>query len=63
MAQEAGRERIPVTYYPKATAEEIERLAKAGVERLIWYVPPDGRDAALKKLEALGDLIRPYLKD
>ena len=63
MAGEAGRGPIPVTYYPRATAHEIEQCAKAGVERLIWYVPPDGRDAALKKLDELGKLIRPYLKD
>ena len=60
MAKEAGRGPIPVTYYPRATAEEIERAEKAGFERLIWYVPPDGRDAALKKLDELGKLIRPY---
>ncbi len=63
MAKAAGRDPIPVTYYPKASAEEIERLARAGVERLIWYVPPDGRDAALKKLDDLGKMIRPYLQD
>ena len=61
MAKAAGRDPIPVTYYPKASAEEIERLARAGVERLIWYVPPDGRDAALKKLEELGKMIRPHV--
>ena len=63
MAKAAGREPIPVTYYPKASASEVERLAQAGVDRLIWYVPADGRDAALKKLEDLGTMIRPYLKD
>ena len=63
LAQEAGRGPIPVTYYPKATSQEIERLARAGVERCIWYVPPDGRDPALKRLDELGDLIRPYVKD
>jgi probable F420-dependent oxidoreductase len=62
-ARAAGRTPIPVSYYPKATAQEIERLARVGVDRLIWYVPPDGRDAALKKLEELGNLVRPYLKD
>jgi probable F420-dependent oxidoreductase len=61
MARAAGRAPIPVSYYPKAEASEIERLAKAGVERCIWYVPPDGRDQALSRLEALGTLIRPYL--
>jgi len=63
MAKAAGRQPIPVTYYPKASAEEIERCARAGIERLIWYVPADGRDAALKKLDELGTLIRPYVKD
>jgi len=63
MAGEAGRGPIPVTYYPRATAEDIERGEKAGIERLIWYVPPDGRDAALKKLDELGKLVRPYVKD
>ena len=63
MAESAGRERIPVTYYPKPGAEEIERVGKAGVDRCIYYVPPDGRDAALKKLDELGTMVRPYLKD
>src|SRR5262249_46656488 len=63
IAKEAGRGPIPVSYYPRPTAEEIERCAKAGVDRCIWYVPPDGRDAALEKLEGLGALISPYLKD
>jgi probable F420-dependent oxidoreductase len=63
MANEAGRKPIPVTYYPRATAEAIERCASAGVERCIWYVPPDGRDAALKSLETLGNMVRPYLKE
>ena len=63
MAEEAGRGPIPVTYYPKATAEEIERCAKAGIDRCIWYVPADGRDAALRKLEELGAIVGPYLKD
>ena len=61
-ARAAGREPIPVTYYPRANAEEIERCEKAGIDRVIWYVPPDGRDAALKRLEELGELIRPYLQ-
>jgi probable F420-dependent oxidoreductase len=61
MARAAGRGPIPVSYYPKAEASEIERLEKAGVERCIWYVPPDGRDQALSKLEELGKMIRPFL--
>jgi probable F420-dependent oxidoreductase len=62
MAHAAGRAAIPVTYYPKPTASEIERLTKAGVERCIYYVPPDGRDQALSKLEELGRMIQPYVE-
>jgi probable F420-dependent oxidoreductase len=63
LAEAAGRGPIPVTTYPRATAEDIERFAQAGVERCIYYVPPDGRDAALAKLEELERLVRPYLSD
>jgi probable F420-dependent oxidoreductase len=61
MAKAAGRGHIQVSYYPKPGGAEIERLAGAGVERCIYYVPPDGRDAALARLEELGRMIRPYV--
>lgn len=61
LARAAGRAPIPVSYYPKPEAAEIERLAGAGVERLIYYVPPEGRDAALAKLDELAAMVRPYL--
>jgi probable F420-dependent oxidoreductase len=61
MARAAGREPIPVTVYPKPVAGEIERMAAAGVERCIYWVPADGRDQALTKLEELGRMIRPFL--
>jgi probable F420-dependent oxidoreductase len=61
MARAAGREPIPVTVYPKPIAGEIERTAAAGVERCIYWVPADGRDQALTKLEELGRMIRPFL--
>ena len=60
MAQAAGRGDIPVTAYPKPSSAEIEHLAGAGIDRCIYYLPPDGRDAALAKLEQLAELIRPY---
>jgi probable F420-dependent oxidoreductase len=62
MAGAAGRAHIPVSYYPKPVASEIERLAAAGVERCIYYVPPDGRNQALSKLEELARMIRPYVE-
>src|ERR1700737_5618842 len=61
MARAAGRGHIPVTFYPKPVGSEIERMAAAGVERCIFWVPPDGRDQALSKLEELGQMISPYL--
>jgi probable F420-dependent oxidoreductase len=61
LARAAGRAPIPVSFYPRPDASEIERLANAGVERCIYYVPPDGRDQALAKLDELGQMIRPYL--
>jgi probable F420-dependent oxidoreductase len=62
LAEEAGREPIPVTSYgsPAGGAEEIEQYQQAGLERIIWYVPADGRDAALRRLEELAEVIRPY---
>jgi probable F420-dependent oxidoreductase len=63
LANAAGRGRIPVTVYPRANAEDIERFAQAGVDRCIYWVSPDGRDAALRKLEELARLVEPYKSD
>jgi probable F420-dependent oxidoreductase len=60
LAQAAGRQDIPVTVYPKPTAADIEQYAGAGIDRCIYYLPPDGRDQALRKLDELAELIRPY---
>jgi probable F420-dependent oxidoreductase len=60
MAKAAGRGHIPVSFYPGATAEDIERVAAAGVERCIFYVSPDGRAPALMKLDELARLTAPY---
>jgi probable F420-dependent oxidoreductase len=60
LSKAAGRSEIPVTVYPKATPEEIEQYQRAGIDRCIWYVSPDGRDQALASLEKLEKLTRPY---
>jgi probable F420-dependent oxidoreductase len=60
LGEAAGRGDIPVTVYPAATKEDIETMQKAGVDRCIWYVPPDGRDQALARLHELEKLTRPY---
>ena len=63
LAKAAGRGHIPVAVYPRANAEDIERYVQAGADRCIYWVPPDGRDAALGKLEELARLVQPYLSD
>jgi len=62
MAAEAGRDPIPVTTYGAANdgPAEVEHLRDAGIARLIWYIPADGRDAALRRLEEVAELIRPF---
>lgn len=45
---EAGRERIPVTFYAvKPEAEALRRYEEAGVDRAVFYLPP----AELEKIE------------
>jgi len=60
MAEQAGRGHIPVSFYPRATPDAIEAAAGVGVERCIFYVSPDGRAAALTKLNELAKLTAPY---
>ncbi|HEV2140630.1 MAG TPA: LLM class F420-dependent oxidoreductase [Candidatus Dormibacteraeota bacterium] len=60
LSKAAGRSEIPVTVYPKATPEEIEQYQRAGIDRCIWYVSPEGRDQALASLDKLEKLTRPY---
>lgn len=60
LAQAAGRQDIPVTVYPKPTAADLEQYAGAAIDRCIYYLPPEGRDQALRKLDELAELIRPY---
>jgi probable F420-dependent oxidoreductase len=62
MAQAAGRGHIPVSFYPRDTAADIERAAEAGVERCIFYVPAEGRAPALTRLNELARLIEAYRK-
>jgi probable F420-dependent oxidoreductase len=60
LARSAGRGHISVSFYPKPGPAEIGRAAEAGVERCIYYLPADGRDQALARLEQLAGLIRPF---
>jgi probable F420-dependent oxidoreductase len=60
LAQAAGREPIPVTVYPSPDPREIEKMDRLGVDRCIFWIPSDGRDAALRKVEETTALIEPY---
>jgi probable F420-dependent oxidoreductase len=60
LAQASGRGEIPITAYPKTTPEDIEQFQRAGVDRCIFYVSPDGRDEALASLDKLEKLTSPY---
>ena len=45
LADESGRDRIPVTFYGlKPDAESLERYAEAGVDRGVFYLPPASRE-------------------
>ncbi len=58
LAEAAGRDPIGITLYPASIeAAELERLAAAGVERVLYWVPADGRDAALRRLEELTPVV------
>jgi probable F420-dependent oxidoreductase len=44
LAAEAGRDRIPVTFYAvKPDPEALRRYEEAGVDRAIFLLPPEGR--------------------
>ncbi len=60
LAKASGRGEISITAYPKTTPEDIDQFQRAGVDRCIFYVSPDGRDEGLASLEKLEKLTRPY---
>ena len=52
MAEEAGRERIPVTFYAlKPDPEALQRYADAGVDRGVFLLPPASRDELMPVLD------------
>jgi alkanesulfonate monooxygenase SsuD/methylene tetrahydromethanopterin reductase-like flavin-dependent oxidoreductase (luciferase family) len=60
LAKAAERGDIPVTTYPKPTTEDIEQHQKAGIDRCIFWISPDGREQALAGLDKLEKLTQPY---
>jgi len=56
-AAEAGRGRIPVTFYGvKPQAEALARFAEAGVDRAVFLLPTGGREQVEPLLEAFAEL-------
>ena len=52
-AAEAGRERIPVTYFGARDPDDamVEKMAGAGVDRVLFMLPPLGADDTLPRVE------------
>ena len=52
-AAEAGRERIPVTYFGARDPDDamVEKMAGAGVDRVLFMLPPLGADETLPRVE------------
>jgi probable F420-dependent oxidoreductase len=57
-AAEAGRERIPVTYFGARDPDDamVEKMAAAGVDRVLFMLPPLGADETLPRLERYAEL-------
>lgn len=61
LAAEAGRADIPVTIFGAAPKPDvIDAYAEAGVERLLFHLPPAPRDEVLPLLEQRADLARQH---
>ena len=61
LSAEAGRADIPVTIFGAAPKPEvIDAYAEAGVERLLFHLPPAPRDEVLPLLEQRAELVRQH---
>ena len=61
LADESGRGRIPVTIFGAAPKPEvIDAYAQAGVERLLFHLPPAPGEEVLPLLEQRAELARQY---
>jgi alkanesulfonate monooxygenase SsuD/methylene tetrahydromethanopterin reductase-like flavin-dependent oxidoreductase (luciferase family) len=51
-AEEAGRDRIPVTFSgAKPDAETVEEVREAGADRVTFYVKPEDADDVERRLD------------
>jgi probable F420-dependent oxidoreductase len=57
LAAEAGRERIPVTFFAvKPDADGLKRFAEAGVDRGLFFLPPASREELEPALDHYSEL-------
>ena len=61
MAAEAGRDPIPVTWYPKRERASLEEAQRAGVARVLYWLPNEDRTEALRSLDELTALVEPFM--
>jgi alkanesulfonate monooxygenase SsuD/methylene tetrahydromethanopterin reductase-like flavin-dependent oxidoreductase (luciferase family) len=61
LAAEAGRDRIAVTAFGcRPDAEGVARYASIGVDRCVFWVPFDSRDAALRSFDELRGVVAKF---
>ena len=61
LAEEAGRDPIPVTIFGVAPKREIiENYAQMGVERVLFNIPPVAKEKALPRLERFAEVIKNF---
>jgi probable F420-dependent oxidoreductase len=62
LAEAAGRDPdIPVSlFYARSQPEAIERARELGIDRLIFALPPAGRELVLPRIERLAELARAH---
>jgi methylmalonyl-CoA mutase cobalamin-binding subunit len=54
MCDEAGRGHLPVMVFgARLDPDELNRFREAGVDRIAFWIPSDGREAALRRLDDL----------
>ena len=61
LAGESGRGRIPITIFGAAPkSETVDAYAEAGVDRLLFHLPPAPRDEVMPLLEQRAELARKH---
>jgi alkanesulfonate monooxygenase SsuD/methylene tetrahydromethanopterin reductase-like flavin-dependent oxidoreductase (luciferase family) len=63
-AEEAGKARPEVTYFgAEIDAAMVERLARAGVDRVLLHLPPAGPDDVAEAVDRAAGIAAPLMRD